>query len=374
MSENKELLNENTEETVKEAEETTEAEAEEATETDEAEYDEEYYEEEYYDEPYEKSRVGRIIGIAFKILACLVAFAVVFTIGAEVIAASEYTKIIFNPQAFGKTAQAQQVFKEPLSEPAYVEWMGSVGEDVAIKNSEGYDLNGVYIEKYAITNNYVIVFHPYTADVSDMARHARLFYEMDFNVLVVESRGHGDSEYTTNNLGFDERYDVVDWVNFITQKDTDSDIFLFGLGSGGSTVLMASSLEMPANVKGIIADSAYANLNEIFKENVGELYNLPSFPTVEIAAGFIEKNMGFNPAEVDVVKEVQKSTLPIMVVISGSDNVVSEEQSEAIYDACTVEGSDRLFVDNVYHCGALNGKPQKYEREITRFILDNLDK
>ncbi len=360
MSENRELLDENTQEA-------------EVPVTHEAEYDEEYYEE-YTDEPYEKSRVGRVIGIILKVVACLVAFAVVFAIGAEVIAASEYTKIIFNPQAFTNTEQSRQVLKGALAEPAYAEWMGSVGERVTIKNSDGYDLNGVYIEKYAITNTYVIIFHPYTAGVSDMARHARLFYEMDFNVLVVESRGHGDSKYTTNTLGYNERYDVVDWVNFVADKDSDSDIFLFGLGSGGSTVLMASSLEMPSNVKGIIADSAYANLNELFKENVGELYNLPSFPTVEIAAGFIEKNMGFNPHEVDVVKEVQNSTLPILVVISGSDNVVSEKQSEAIYDACTVEGSDRLYVDNVYHCGALNGKPQKYEREITRFILDNLDK
>ncbi len=340
--------------------------------SDAEEYDEEYYEE-YPEEYYEKSKFRKVLGIAFKIIACMVAFAVVFTIGAEVIGASEYPKIVFYPELFLKTEQSHKVIMKPLSESAYVEWMNSEGESVSIKNSEGYDLNGVFLKKYDITKNYIIVFHPYAAGVSDMAKHARFFHDMDFNVLVVESRGYGDSEYEMSTFGYNERYDVVDWVNYITQKDADSSIFLFGLGSGGSTVLMASSLDMPRNVKGIIADSAYSDLKGLFEANVTELYNLPSFPTVEFASHFIEKNMGLNIEDVDVTEAVRNSKLPILIIQSGDDQIVPEKQSDELYEACTVEGSDRLYISNAYHCEALNRKPQKYKENINYFILHNID-
>ena len=206
-----------------------------------------------------------------------------------------------------------------------------------------------------------------------MAKHARFFHDMDFNVLVVESRGYGESKYEVNTFGYNERYDVVDWANYISQKDEDASVFLFGLGSGGSTVLLASSLEMPENVKGIIADSAYADLEGLLKANVTDFYKLPSFPTVEFASLFIEKNMNINIEDVDVVKEVRNSRLPIFFIQSGDDKIVPEEQSEALYEACTVEGSDRLYVSNASHCEGLGRKPKKYGDNINCFILDNIE-
>ncbi len=340
---------------------------------DDAEFDEEYSEEYYQDEYYEKSKFRKFFSSVLKIALALVAFVVAFTIGAEAIAASEYPKIIFNPRVFLKTEQAHKVLRQPLSETAYIDWMNSECEKVTIKNREGYTLNGVYLKKYDITNNYVIMFHPHTAGVSDMAKHARFFHDMDYNVLVVESRGYGESEYQINTFGYLERYDVVDWAKAISEKDKDSAIFLFGLGSGGSTVLMASSLEMPENVKGIIADSAYSDLKGLFKANVKDLYNLPSFPTVEFASIYVEKNMGFSLNEVDVVEEVRNSKLPILFIQSGDDKVVPEEQSEELYEACTVEGSDRLYVSNASHCASLGRKPKKYGDNINYFILENIE-
>ena len=360
-------MSDNTEIQEKELEENTEL-------SEEEESQEEYTDEEYYDGEYKPSKFRKALGLALKITACLLVFAVVFTLGAEAIAAVEYPKVIFRPNSFLKTEQAREVLNQPLSEQAYVDWMSSEGENVTIKNSEGYDLNGVYLKKYDTIHTYVIIFHPYTGGVSDMARHARFFHDIDCNVLVAESRGYGESKYELNTFGYRERYDVVDWANYISQRDKDSVICLFGLGSGASTVLMASSLDMPSNVKGIIADSAYSDLEGLFKANVKDLYNLPSFPTVEFASLYIEKNMGFNIEEVDVLEQVRNSKLPILFIQSGDDKIVPEKQSEALYEACTVEGSDHLYIGNAAHCDGLNNKPKKYGENVNYFIMENIDK
>ncbi len=360
-------MSDNTEFQKKELEEAVEV-------SDEYEEDLEENDEEYYDEEeYKPSKFRKVFSLVLKITACLLVFAVVFTLGAEAIAAVEYPKALFNPELFLKTEQSQQVLRQPLSETAYIDWMNSEGEKVTIKNSEGYDLNGVYLKKYDTIHTYVIIFHPYTGGVSDMARHARFFHDIDCNVLVVESRGYGKSEYDINTFGYRERYDVVDWANYICERDKDSVICLFGLGAGGSTVLMASSLDMPANVKGIIADSAYSDLKGLFKANVNDLYNLPSFPTVEFASLYIEKNMGFNIEEVDVLEQVRNSKLPILFIQSGDDKIVPEKQSEALYEACTVEGSDHLYIGNASHCDGLNNKPKKYGDNVNYFIMKNID-
>lgn len=362
MSENTELQNE-------QLEENQDVEIE-----DEAEYDEdeeEYYEDEYYEESEFRAILRRIFNkkIIFSALAIILAV----TLIGEAIAGVVLSNTVFNPQKFLKTDKSQEVLRRPLSEQSYIDWMNSKGEKVTVKNSEEYDLNGISLKNHATSHSYVIMFHPYTAGVTDMAEYAYRFYDMGFNVVVTEARGFGESEYKKNTFGYNERYDVVDWVNMVVEKDKDSSIFLFGLGSGGSTVLMASSLDMPGNVKGIISDSAYSDLHDLFKENIKELYNMPSFPIVNMASLYTKATMGFSFSDVDVVEEVRNSKLPILFIHGGDDSVVPVDQSNDMYEACTVKGSDHLNISSADHCGALDRKAEKYWLNVDEFVLKNIE-
>lgn len=344
---------------------------------------EEYYEDvrndefdEYYDDDYyEESKIRVILRRIFnkKIIAAVITAIIVITLVWETFAGTVLTSVVTKPEMFLKSEKSQTVLREPLSEQGYLDWFDGKAEDVYLENREGKTLHGFSIKKYSTSHSYVIICHSMTANARDMAAFAYHFYDLGFNVLLPESRGFGESEYEKTSFGYHERYDVADWANMIAEEDGQASIFLFGMGLGGSTVLMASSLEMPANVKGIISDSAYANLHDLFKENAKDMYNLPSFPLVNIASTYNGIVNDWNFKDVDVIEEVRNSKLPILFIHGGDDRIVPVEHSNDLYEACTAEGSDHLHISGASHCGSMARKTEKYWMNVDGFILDNIE-
>lgn len=86
------------------------------------------------------------------------------------------------------------------------------------------------------------------------------------SVLYAEQRGQNNSGGDHMSLGLLERYDCLAWTNWINEKTGKSiPIYLAGVSMGATSVLMASELELPDNVFGIAADSAFTSLHAIWK-------------------------------------------------------------------------------------------------------------
>ncbi|MBQ8183918.1 MAG: alpha/beta hydrolase [Clostridia bacterium] len=338
-------------------------------------YDEAVQNDEYDDEYYEESKLRIFLRRIFnkRIIASVIAAVIVITLAWETVAGIAVSAVVTEPEMFLKTEKSRNVLREPLSEQEYLDWFDSNAEDVFLRNSEDKSLHGFSLKNYSTSHSYVIICHSMTANARDMAVFAHHFFDLGFNVLLPESRGFGESEYEKTTFGYRERYDIADWVNMIVEEDADSAIFLYGMGLGGSTVLMASSLEMPDNVKGIISDSAYANLHDLFKENAKEMYKLPSFPLVSIASTYNGIVNDWKFKDVDVIEQVRKSAFPILFIHGGDDRIVPVEHSNDMYEACTVEGSDHLHISGASHCGAMSRKTEKYWMNVDSFILDNIE-
>ncbi|MBM9834180.1 alpha/beta hydrolase, partial [Enterococcus faecalis] len=86
---------------------------------------------------------------------------------------------------------------------------------------------------------------------------AEKFWSAGYNVLVPDLRGHGRSEGKEIGLGWLDRMDLLLWIDKILEKDPQTQIFLYGLGMGAATLLLASGEVMPVQVAGLISDSSY---------------------------------------------------------------------------------------------------------------------
>ena len=203
--------------------------------------------------------------------------------------------------------------------------------------------------------------------------YAYHFYDLGFNVILPDARGYGESEYKKLNMGWLDRHDVLLWAEEIVKTDSKANIFLFGVGMGGSTVLMASSLELPDNVKGIISDSAYADVQEAFKENIKDIYGVPSFPVVNIASLYVKLTEGWSFKEADALEQVKNSKVPILFIHGGEDEVVPVSQSNDLYEVCSAKGSDHLLISGATHAKTLETNTEKYWSNIDLFILDNIE-
>ena len=201
-------------------------------------------------------------------------------------------------------------------------------EFITITSDDGLKLFGRY---YHVRDGAPldIGFHGYRSRAfTDFAGGSKLSFEMGHNLLLVDQRAHGRSAGRTISFGIRERWDVLSWIDYALRRfGNDTQILLYGVSMGAATVLMASGLDLPANVKGIIADCPYSRPMDIIL-HVGETNPLPQWlikPFVILGAKVFG---GFDIRETDAAQAVSNARIPILIIHGESDNFVPAMMSE----------------------------------------------
>lgn len=176
-----------------------------------------------------------------------------------------------------------------------------------------------------------IAFHGYrSSPLTDFCGGAALSLELGHNLLLVDQRSHGKSQGKSIAFGVQERWDVLSWISYALERfGGDVKIVLYGISMGAATVLMASELELPENVKGIIADCPYSSPKAIICK-VAERRGLSSalvWPFIRVGARIYG---GFGITDSSAVSAVKKAKLPILLIHGEADNFVPCAMSHEI--------------------------------------------
>ena len=206
-------------------------------------------------------------------------------------------------------------------------------EFVTVRSHDGLILSGRY---YHVKDGAPldIGFHGYrSSPLTDFSGGSDLSFQMGHNLLLVDQRSHGKSQGSTIAFGIQERRDLLVWVDYARNRfGADQKIVLYGISMGGATVLMASGMDLPENVKGIIADCPYSSALEIILL-VGKTMPIPQWlmkPFVILGARIFGH---FNIVETDAVQAVKNAMIPILVIHGEADTFVPPEMSAVLVDA-----------------------------------------
>ncbi len=195
------------------------------------------------------------------------------------------------------------------------------------------------------------------------------FYWLDrgYTVLVPDQRAHGKSEGRALSFGINERYDVLSWVNFITEKYGNGvKIILSGISMGAATVLMASGLDLPKNVIGVIADCPYSSPKEIIIKVAKERGFAPKifYPIIRLSAIIFG---GFDVEKASPMQALKTAKLPILFIHGDKDRFVPYEMGKALYDSYS--GQKRLVtVIGAGHAFSYFFNKEQYEKALDEYI------
>ena len=215
----------------------------------------------------------------------------------------------------------------------------------------------------------ILFFHGYRSgalrDGNGMLWFAK---KMGYHLLMPDQRGHGKSDGKTITFGIKERYDCLDWVKYTIRRfGRDTKIILTGLSMGASTVLMASDLGLPENVKGIIADCPYSSPKEILKAVMKQM-KFPvnvTYTTVKIGAKLFG---GFDVEEYSVLEAMKYCRIPVLFIHGEEDYFVPCEMGKACYEACQSEHKKMLLVKDAGHGMSYCVDKVLYEQEVSTFL------
>ncbi len=218
-------------------------------------------------------------------------------------------------------------------------WIENKEHDkVEIESFDGLKLRGRFLPN-GDSKKTILLMHGYrSCGKNDFGCVAEYYYSLGFNLLIVDQRAHGESEGRYITFGVRERYDCTGWVKYLNSRiGEDSDIFLDGISMGAATVLMASGLDLPENVRGIIADCGFTSPYDIFCHVLKRDYHLPPFPLIYTTDLLSRIFAGFSFKEYSTVEAMKKNKLPVIFVHGEDDTFVPARMSIQTHDACTAE-------------------------------------
>jgi fermentation-respiration switch protein FrsA (DUF1100 family) len=240
-------------------------------------------------------------------------------------------------------------------------------ERVGITSFDGHRLSGRYYHRKDGAP-LAILFHGYRGTPSrDFSGGTQFYFEEGFNVLMIEERAHCTSAGHVITFGVKERRDCLAWIEWARERFGErTPILLCGISMGAATVLMASGLELPDNVKGIIADAPFTSPKEIIKK-VAVDRKLPPRPVWFLASLGARIFGGFDPTAADAAEAVKRSPVPILLIHGEDDRFVPCEMGRRIAAANPEKTELHTFPNAGHGLSFLVDRP-RYERIARAFI------
>ena len=242
-------------------------------------------------------------------------------------------------------------------------------EDVYITSEDGLKLHGVYFSGEGESKKMVICLHGYTSQcMSDFVGLSDYYLRNGYRMLLVDARAHGQSEGEYVGFGCPDRRDVLGWIRWTLQNCGEQmQILLHGISMGGATVLMASGLELPEQVKGIISDCGFTSPKYVFTHVLHSMYHLPAFPMIQLSEKVNKRKAGYGLDECNAAREVRKAKVPILLIHGEADHFVPCRMCEEIYENCASE-KRKLIVKGAAHAESYFKDMELYEQALDDFI------
>lgn len=239
-------------------------------------------------------------------------------------------------------------------------------EDVSITSFDGLTLRGKYYECRPGAPMELMI-HGYRGNSErDMCGGVHRAFALGRNALIVDQRASGRSDGHIITFGILERRDCLAWVDFISQRfGPQQKIILTGISMGAATVLLASGMELPENVIGVLADCGFTSAKDIMKKVIRQIH-LPAgliYPLVRLGARLYG---GFDLEADSPMEAVKRCRIPVIFFHGEADDYVPCEMSRINSEVCAAPNRF-ISVPGAGHGLSFPADQERYLRELDQF-------
>ena len=192
--------------------------------------------------------------------------------------------------------------------------------------------------------------------------------DFNYNVLFPDLQYHGYSEGTHAQMGWFDRYDVEQWAEVAHNVFHNDFTVLHGVSMGGATVMMASGDELKPYIKAIVEDCGYSSVVAQFRGNLRDTFPFIP-PDILQSASLVTKNKyGWSFWEASSVKQLEKSTLPILFIHGDADDFVPVKHVYKNYKAKKTGYKELWICPGAVHANSFQKDTAGYKAHVSGFL------
>ncbi|MDP8923947.1 MAG: alpha/beta fold hydrolase [Chloroflexota bacterium] len=238
-------------------------------------------------------------------------------------------------------------------------------EELDLRARDGLRIHA-WLFRSATARATVILLHGHGGNKHTLLPLAKIIYPR-FNLLLLDSRGHGESEGDRTTVGCEERLDVIAAVDELERRGLGP-VGVWGTSMGAATAILAAAED--ERIAAILADSPYARLRHAVVE-VGKSMGYPR-PLVPLMAYLgchtTARRLGYPMAAFDPIEVVDRITpRPLFLIHGEKDEMIPLRDSHLLY-ARAGEPKELWVLPGLLHCRALEAAYEPFCARVRAFF------
>lgn len=242
-------------------------------------------------------------------------------------------------------------------------------EQIYITNQDGLKLRAQYYKSEKPCRGLILACHGCrSSGIGEFCFISEFLHNQGYDLFLVDHRACGESEGEYMGYGLYESRDTMLWIDYINRRfGKECPVILYGISMGSATVLMMSGLDLPENVKGIVADCGYTSAWNEFKYQLKTSFHMPPFPFLYFVNFLSLILAGYSFKKANPIQAVKKAKVPILFFHGEEDDFVPCYMVHELFAACTSE-KQILVVPDALHAKSYQTHPELYEPKMTAFL------
>ena len=135
--------------------------------------------------------------------------------------------------------------------------------------------------------------------------------------------------------------------------------------------MCSSDLDLPKNVKAIIADCGYTSEWDEFRQEADVLH-IQWFPVLNASSAISKVRDGYDFKQASAVEQVKKSHIPTLFIHGSKDELVPYGMLNELYSAANCE-KEILTIQGAGHALSSSVAPELYWNTVETFLKKHLD-
>jgi len=255
--------------------------------------------------------------------------------------------------------------------------MGDVGLEadavmVISADEDALSLSGWWVD--AGGDGAFVVVHGRNSNKKALVRYAPMFVDRGISVLLLDLRGHGDSDFGYATFGDKERFDVMGAVAWLAEQGYDSDghVGIMGISMGGAASILAAmelTVDDPDAVDALIFDSILADVPASIVFNAEKAVGgaVPVLLPGALCVTRMRSGADFEAG--NPMAHAPGMTVPALFIMHTDDDMVSIEDQERLFEAYGGPKEEITFEGLGHHRGHQE-KTDEYEAAVADFLKE----
>jgi dipeptidyl aminopeptidase/acylaminoacyl peptidase len=212
----------------------------------------------------------------------------------------------------------------------------------------------------------IILVHGIHANRSAVLPEAAVLAEAGYPLLLIDLRGHGQSEGHEVTYGYREAYDVLAAADYLAHRPEIEQIGILGGSLGGAAVARGAALD--PRLEAVVIISSYSSLPAAIEDAFEERSIFPRWPFAPLFITLAERRLGLKAEQINSAAELAKlEQRPVLIIHGDQDALFPLHHAEEMYAA--VQGPKSLWViEGMDHQSAVIGQEEAFKAHVLPFF------